>query len=410
MNILLVNHYAGSSIHGMEYRPFYLAREWVKLGHKVSIVAASYSHLRSKEPALNGNITKEMIEGIYYIWLRTPKYHGNGFGRVFNMMAFNLILFAQKSRIIRECKPDLIIASSPHPFIIIGAIKIARSCNAKLIFEVRDLWPLTLIELGGMSRLHPFIKIMQWTENFAYRVSDHVVSLLPRADNYMKDHGMESYKYIYLPNGMDTVEWQNTKTTPLPKHHFDVLTTLKKESRFIVGYAGAHGLSNALHILIDAAVLLHSQPFTVVLVGQGPEKKTLQQKVSQLGLKNVLFLPPVPKRAIPALLDFMDVLYIGWLRSPIYRFGVSPNKLLDYMMAAKPVIHAIEAGNDIVAESGCGISVPPENPKAIADAVIKIMNTASAKREKMGLRGKEYVMVHHDYSVLAKNFLEDVNE
>jgi glycosyltransferase involved in cell wall biosynthesis len=105
----------------------------------------------------------------------------------------------------------------------------------------------------------------------------------------------------------------------------------------------------------------------------------------------------------------MDILYIGWRRSPLYRFGVSPNKLFDYMMAGKPIINAISAGNDLVAESGCGISIPPEDPVAIAEAIKKLIDMSPLEREEMGRRGREYVIKNHDYKVLAKRFLEAMN-
>lgn len=403
MNILLINHYAGSSIHGMEFRPFHLAREWVRSGHKVSIIAASYSHLHSKSPNSNSSITREVIEGIQYLWIRTPKYQGRGMTRIFNMMKLSLMLLMKKSEIVQECTPDVVIASSPHPFIIYGAHKIAQCSKARLVFEVRDLWPLSLIEVGRISSRHPFFLIMQWVENYAYRVSDHVVSLLPKADSYMEEHGMASHKFVYVPNGVDVTGWQ-TNQTPIPQYHAEVISSFKNKGHFIVGYAGAHGLPNALHILIEAATLLKDKSVTLVLVGDGPEKKTLQQKISELQIENVIFLEPIPKTAIPSLLHLMDVLYIGWLKSPVYRFGISPNKLLDYMMSAKPIIHAVDAGNDLVAEGHCGISVPPENPEAIAKAIVTLMNMPADERENMGLRGKEYVMEHHDYRILSKRF------
>lgn len=389
----------------MEYRPFYLAREWVRSGHNVSIVASSFSHLHGKSPNLKGIMTEEEIDGIQYIWLKTPKYQGNGIGRVLNMMIFSLLLMIQNSKIIRNNKPDLIVASSPHPFIIFGAKSMARSSNAKIIFEVRDLWPLTLIALGSISRSHPFVKIMQLSENYAYRVADHVISLLPKSASYMEEHGMASDKFSYIPNGADLKEW-SLMATQLPEQHQNVLSKLKEKGHFIVGYAGGHGISNALDYLIEAAKHLESKPVTIVLVGQGPEKKNLEQKSADMGLQNVVFLPPIPKAAVPSLLKLMDVLFIGWQKSALYRFGVSPNKLLDYLMSGKPVIHSIDAGNDIVAESGCGISVPPENSEAIANAIIEISNMSESERQELGLRGKEYVESHHDYAVLAKSFLE----
>ena len=117
------------------------------------------------------------------------------------------------------------------------------------------------------------------------------------------------------------------------------------------------------------------------------------------------FLPPVPRQSIPELLTTMDILYIGLKKQPLFRFGVSPNKLMDYMMASKPIVYAIEASNDIVTECGCGLSVPPENPVATAEAIIKLTKMTPAEREALGERGKEYVLTHHDYKVLAKDFI-----
>jgi len=389
----------------MEYRPFCLAREWVKLGHQVTIVAASYSHLRTQAPKVSGTMTREQIEGIQYIWLRTPSYRGNGIGRVLNMLVFIGQLLRYQVNLVHDGKPDAVIASSTYPLDIVPAYCIAKRARAKLIFEVHDLWPLSVIELGGISPWHPFVVALQWAENFAYRNADCVVSILPKAEGHMREHGMDAQKFAYIPNGIDVEDWRSNRAT-IPRHHQDALSSLKQAGYFVVGYVGAHGLANALHTLIDSASLLQMHPVAFVLVGQGPEKEKLQEKAQQSGLAKVIFLPPVPKSSIPALLAPMDALYIGLKKEPVFRFGVSPNKLLDYMMAAKPVIHGIEAANDLVAESGCGISVPAENPAAVAEAIVQLMNMSSLEREEMGLRGREYVLTHHDYRVLAKRFAQ----
>jgi glycosyltransferase involved in cell wall biosynthesis len=409
MNILLINHYAGSRKHGMEYRPFYLGREWVRLGHKVTIVAASFSHLRTQSLQFNGNIREEEIDGIHYIWLKTPKYHGNSVRRATNIFAFVWQLLWRRTQLINDCQPDVVIASSTYPLDIIPAHWIAKKNDAQLVFEVHDLWPLSLIELGGMSRRHPFIIILQWAENFAYHRADCILSMLPHAMQYMSDHGMSPHKFEYLPNGIDVLEWQNSRM-PLPEIHLEALSKLKQKDHFVVGYVGSHGLANALQTLIESVALVREHPASFVLVGHGPEKKTLEDMASRRGLKNVIFLPPVPKASIPSLLAEMDALYIGWKKSPLYEFGVSPNKLMDYMMAGKPVIHAIEAGNDLVSESGCGISIPPEDPSEIAWAVMHLMKMSAAKRKKMGAKGKKYVLAHHDYRILAKQFIFTMRE
>lgn len=405
MNILLINHYAGSDLHGMEYRPFYFAKEWVGLGHRVTIAASSFSHLRGRIPALTESIKEEELKGIRYVWLKTPRYHGNGFGRVLNILSFIGRLYQYKTKLVHSDIPDAVIASSTYPLDIFPAWSIARKAKARLIFEVHDLWPLSPIELSGIPPRHPYIVLMQLAENFAYRVSDRVVSMLPKAGSYMLEHGMAKHKFAYLPNGIDAAEWQNGKKT-LPQEHSKALSILNQKGHFVVGYAGSHGLANELHTLIETASLLQGYPVAFVLTGHGPEKAALQKKALGLGLTNTLFLPPVPRACIPELLSFMDALFIGYWKKPMYRFGVSPNKLMDYMMAAKPVIQSIEAGNDPVAESGCGFSVPPEDPAAIAGAVMRLMQMNSAERASIGLKGRDYVLENHNYTVLAQRFLE----
>ncbi len=389
----------------MEYRPFYLAKEWVKLGHNVTIVAASFSHVRGQMPLVRKTVTHEVLEGVNYLWLKTPPYRGNGFRRVLNMIVFIGRLFGNRNSIYRLGKPDVVIASSTYPLDIFPARFIAKASGAKLIFEVHDLWPMSPVELGGMSPWHPFILVMQWAENYAYRKAEWVVSMLPKADSYMIEHGMAPHKFVYVPNGVVVEEWLSDDAA-VPTHHRMIVENLRREGRFLVGYAGGHSLSNALDQLMEAASLLCEYPVTFVLIGQGPEKTALEQKASEMKLDNVVFLPQVPKPAIPGLLAMMDTLYIGWTHKPIYRFGICPNKLIDYMMSAKPVIHAVDAGNDLVAESGCGISVAPQDPKAISDAVIQLMQKNREERAQIGKKGRDYVLAHHDYKMLAGQFIK----
>jgi glycosyltransferase involved in cell wall biosynthesis len=391
----------------MEFRPYYLAREWLKNNHQVTIVAASFSHLRNKAPQLRGSVTEEIIDGIRYFWIKTPAYEGNGVARAFNMFAFTSRLYLHRSKLASEIRPDVVIASSTYPLDIYAARAIAKGSDAKLVFEVHDLWPLSPMELGGMSRYNPFVLLMQAAENYAYRHADKVVSMLPKAEEHMRDHGMASGKFVYIPNGIDVAEWESEKT-PLPVVHAELLAQLKREGRFIIGYAGAHGLANALGTVVDAASLLSGAPVDFVLVGQGPEKDALMKRTVQLGLRNVHFLSPILRGAIPTFLDTTDAVHIGWQRQPLYRFGVSPNKLIDYMMAGVPVIHAIAAGNDLVSESGCGITVPPEDPLALADAVREMMKKTLEEKVSMGKMGKAYVLAHHTYAVLAARFEEAI--
>jgi glycosyltransferase involved in cell wall biosynthesis len=229
--------------------------------------------------------------------------------------------------------------------------------------------------------------------------------MLPKADGYMRQRSMAAEKFLHIPNGIDLFEWQ-TMGQPLPEEHRAAIDRQKSAGRFCVGYAGAHGVANALHVLIDAAEQLKQEPVTFVLVGQGPEKDRLRRIAEERSLRRVLFLPPVPKEAVPALLAELDALYIGLARQSLFRFGVSPNKLFDYMAAARPVVYAVDSGNDPVAECGCGVSCGAENPSGVAAAVLRLMRCTPSERRAMGQRGKDHVVRHHEYGTLARRFLE----
>ena len=405
MNILLINHYAHALGNGTVYRPFYFAKEWMRLGHSVTIVCASFSHLCHDQSQISQDFQEENLAGIRHVCLKTPKYQGNGVGRAINIFTFVAQLFRYSHRLVKDFQPDVVINSSVYPLDTYPAQYIAKKAKAKLIFEVHDLWPLSPIELSGMSPDHPFIVLMQLAENSAYHHADRVVSLLPKAKAHMQEHGMEPDKFEWIPNGVNTDEWGKNQTS-LPESHQSVLDKLKQSGHLLVGYAGEHGLANSLSTVLETAILLRDKPVTFVLVGKGIQKSVLQDRSSELGLKNVIFLDQISKSSIPSLLSQMDALLIVWQKLPIYRFGICPNKLMDYMMAGKPIIHGISAGNDLVAETGCGISVPAEDPPALAKAIETLMAIPASQREDMGKKAQEYVINYHDYRVLSQKFLE----
>ena len=161
MNILYLNHYAGSPALGMEYRPYYLAREWVRAGHRVQTVAATFSHVRTRQPAAGD----ETLEGIDHHWVPAPPYRGNGWGRVRNIASFLARVWREAPRLVQARRPDVVIASSTYPMDIWVARRLARLAGAKLVYEVHDLWPLSPMELFDMPRWHPFIALCQLADS-----------------------------------------------------------------------------------------------------------------------------------------------------------------------------------------------------------------------------------------------------
>jgi glycosyltransferase involved in cell wall biosynthesis len=406
MNIIYINHYAGSDRHGMEFRPYFMAKRWAENGNNVTIAASSYSHLRTKNPDMQGEKTlEEMHDGIRYFWIEGPEYHGNGIGRIKNMLSFLRGLYKYADRIAAQGKPDAVIASSTYPLDIYPARRLAKKYGAMLIYEVHDLWPLSPIELGGMSPRHPYIMMMQAAENYCYKYSDYVVSLLPNAQGHMEEHGLKPEKFICVPNGIVKADWEQPMANP--PVYYEKLKQYHDEGYFLIGYTGAHGIANALDSFVEAGEQLRDKKIKLLLVGPGPERARLVQKVIDLKLEDTVeLLEPVKRGQVPELLNQMDALYVGLQRQPLFRFGVSPNKLMDYMMAAKPVIFAIDAPNDMVADAQCGISIEPENSAAIAEAAQKLASLPKEELKAMGERGKEYILENNEYDVLSQKFLD----
>jgi glycosyltransferase involved in cell wall biosynthesis len=401
VNILYLNHYAGTPALGMEYRPYFLAREWVRLGHRVQVVAADHSHVRARQPRAGD----ETIDGVSWRWVSTPPYRGNGFARFRNILAFLRALWSDAPRWAAAFRPDAVIASSTYPMDIWPARRIARLAGARLVHEVHDLWPLSPIELSGMSPWHPFALLCQRAEDAACRDADAVVSMLPKVHAHLASRGLDLGRLHIVPNGIDPAEWERAPA-PLDPAVAAALDAARGDGRVVVGYAGSMGEPNALDTLLDAARLLRGEPFAFVLVGDGHLRSRLEARVREERLASVELLPPIPKAQIPAFLARLHIAWIGWQRVPIYRFGIAPNKLMDYMMARCVVLHAVEAGNDPVAEAGCGLTVVPEDGAATADGLRRLAALPAAERRAMGERGRAFVQAHHTYPVLAARFLE----
>jgi glycosyltransferase involved in cell wall biosynthesis len=408
VNILLINHYAGSQQHGMEFRPFYLAREWVRGGHQVQIVAASYSHIRAKQPIVPDAALDEQIEGVHYRWYATPTYKGNGLGRVSNILVFLRAVWCDSRWFANVFKPDVVIASSTYPMDIWPARRIAHLAGAKLVYEVHDLWPLSPIELGGMSRWNPFIMWVQLAENYAYRNADRVISMLPNIADYIVEKGVPLEHLTIVPNGVSLDDWQR-RPAQLPSELEVTIELAKISNNKIVVYTGSHGSPNALDNLLNTAALLQKCPVKFIIVGDGHERERLLARVRNENLSNVHMYGPIEKSEVLSLLSKSDMAYLGAPYQPLYRFGVSPNKLIDYMMAGVPVLFAIEAGNNPVKQADCGLEVPPEDPIALASAIEKLIALPSDRLRVMGENGRRYAFENHMYDILAKKFLDSLS-
>jgi glycosyltransferase involved in cell wall biosynthesis len=408
MNLLYINHYAGSVELGREFRPYYLAREWIKLGHSVTVVSASFSHLRSNQPIVHADFDSDVIDGIKYVWLKTAKYKSSGFIRILNMFEFIAKLLINYKKIAAIANPEIVIASSTYPLDIYPAYLIAKKNDAKLVFELHDLWPLSPMIIGNFSKYHPFIWLMQKAENFACRNCDCYISLLENANEHLRQHGLKSEKFFHIPNGFSNDEMGSAEMQ-IPIELDNLIKKIKSESKIIIGYTGGHSPSNALKSFVSASNHFDDNSnITFILVGDGSCKDELAEITRTLNQKNIYFSPPVSKSQIPALLTQFDVLYAGGVRSILHSYGTSFNKIIDYMLAEKPIIFAVDEPNSLVEKVGCGIQIQAENEAELIRTIEFISGLSVEERKSMGEKGRKYAMKELNYTSLAKKFIDAV--
>lgn len=398
--IWIINQYASTPEFGYAGRHYYLGRELAKAGYNVYLIASSAHHLLRKKPVFDSKFQFQSDGRFTVVWVRMPDYdEAHSKARVLGWFLFPWRIQRLKS-IIRHA-PDVVVCSSPSLFSFFGAKRIARGFGARLVFEVRDIWPLTLTEIGGLSRSNPFIKLMQMVEDKAYRDSEIVISNLNKAVDHMVSRGMASEKFYWIPNGFCLEEVESRETLSVES------LAMLPDRKFIVGYTGTIGVANALDTFIEAAeILKNNADIAFVLVGHGKEKQTLMQYVEEKYLDNVFFLEPVPKIQVQDMLSKFDACYLGWLDDTLYRFGIGANKIPEYLYSGKPIIHAFSGIGDPIAESGSGISVPAEDPVKLAGAILKLFDMSQSERREIGRKGHKVAMERYEYGRLARQFCD----
>ena len=392
MNIWIINHYALTPDQAGGTRHYDIARQLIAKGHKVTIIASSFHYALHKEmktyPSDQEYLIEE-IEGINFIWIKTTPYLTNGIKRVLNMLEFTRQLKVLKT--LPLSKPDIIVGSSVHLFAVYGAYKLSKFFKVPFVMEVRDIWPQTLIDMG-IPKFHPFIILLGFMERFLYQKADSIITLLPKASEHIESFGIPASKIFWVSNGVDT----NPFINPQPSH-------LLNAEKFNLLYVGSIGMANNLELLIDAAKeLIELNDLAITIVGTGPLKETLQKQAQDL--KNITFLPPISKTDVPALLSEADLLYVALKDLPLYRFGMSMNKVFDYMASAKPILFASNVASNPVAISNSGIIIDPDDKDAIVNAVRRVYNATKETQKTMGDNGKAYVQEHFEISVIATQF------
>ncbi len=393
MNILLINHYAISPRESGGGRHYKLARYLIQKGHQVHVVGSSFNHHQKREAHLSkGELSKlETIDEVPFLWVRTPPYSGNSIARFWNMVMFGYRLLT--SAVDKyELRPDIIIGSSPHLLGAFAAKILAKRHKVPFVFEIRDIWPQALVEVGNFSPYHPLILIFRWIEKHLYLNSQHMITLLPGAEEYIASMGGKKENITWLPNGVDL--------SILPPYR---PTTEKEKLTFM--YAGAHGPTNGLDIILDAAAIVQDQDWgnrvEFRFVGDGVDKNRLQQRAIDEKIRNIKFDKPVPKSMIYPILQEADAFFMVLTDSPVFRWGISPNKLFDYMGIGRPVIFSVNTPLNPVEKASSGLSVPAGDLNGMVNAIQSLVNLSSSERNEIGLRGKRYVEENHDTSKLA---------
>jgi glycosyltransferase involved in cell wall biosynthesis len=403
MNIWIFNHYAVTPDLAGGTRHFDLGKELVSHGHDVTVFASSFRHFERRDVKLSVGETwsLEEVAGVKVVWLKTLSYTRNNFRRVLNMLSYSLRAWRVGLRLPRLNdvdihRPDVVIGSSVHLLAVLAAYWVARSYGIKFIMEVRDLWPQSIVDMAALSRNNPIVGILRALETFLYRKAECVITVLPLAREYITSCGVPCEKIIWIPNGVDLSRFE------------EITSADKNGETFRVMYLGAHGRANALGVVLKAARIVQVRDYQAiefVLIGNGSEKPQLTELAEKLGLKNVKFRDSVQKSQVPEVLHQADVLIFNLTPAQVFKYGISSNKLYDYMAAGKPIIFSAAASNNPVEEAQCGLTVSPEAPIAFAGAVIDLYNMSPEKRKTMGQRGREYVEKHHAIPMLAERLI-----
>lgn len=402
IRLWILNHYAG----GSGTRHYDMARELVRRGHEVTVCASSFDHqTRVEKKAYAGRTQlEETREGVRFVWIRTPAYRRNDWRRVLNMAGYAWRAYRALAQ--RTDRPDVVVGSLMHPFAALAGYFLARRHRCRFYFEERDLWPQTLIDLGRLKPGHPAVWLLSRLELFLYRKADRIIVLFSRAVDYVQQRGIDRSKVLLIPNGVDLAAYDRGKDA-LPPDFEALFESLRGKT--IAAYTGAHGLANHLDTVLEAAGRLKElgeARIHLLLVGDGPEKDRLVRTAVNRGLDNVTFLPPVAKSSIPAILRRVHVGLLPLKDSPVFRWGISPNKLYDYMAAALPVILLCDTDDSDVERSGGGKVVRGD---FAANLALELRGYADdeTRRRAEGERGRAYVAEHRNWSTLSLGLVKE---
>ena len=392
MNIWFVSAYDAPK--GQSSRTYNFAKEIAKMGHNVTFITNGFSHFTREEYLHKDEQYRvESIDGITVLWLKTFSYKTNGLDRFINMLS-NAYKSYKYSKVLDQ-KPDFVFGPSVPLTTALAAYFISKKRKAKFIFEIRDVWPQALIDLGHISNNSIIAYVLRKIEKYLYKKADHIVSALP----YVHDHIHKCIGYskdiTYIPNGV-----------LLEPYNYKPFGSQEKRGETAVTFVGSFAQTHATSSIIECAKRFHRQKIKVKFNLIGASYETAKLMSSELRkYTNIEIHPIIPKAEVPGILENSDILISSIKNTPVYQFGINSNKIYDYLGAGRPIVSATNAPNDPVEEAGAGIKVPAENVEALYDGICKILNMSVNERETLGKNGRIYAEKYLDVKILSKKLI-----
>jgi len=395
----IFNHYAIAPDQSGGTRHYDLARALTARGYDVTIVAAGVSHVTGQEERVpRGRLmATRVMEGVRFVWLRTPRYRGNGVGRVVNMAAYAVMAVVSQFQLGR---PDVVIGSSVHLLAPLAALGVARMRRARFVLEIRDPWPEALIAADVIDSGSPIARGLSRLARFLYRRAELVIVVTEGVANLLHEQGVGRDLILTIPHAVDFAP-PGGDDDPAGAGWWQVVQRERAQAGLLVTYVGAHGRANDLDTPLRAARLLRQRgrdDIRLLFVGDGPERARLERESRDLPA--VCFVGPVSKASVPRVLSQADV-GLATLSRGFWDTGVSMNKVSDYFAAGVPVVMVGDPPVNPVSASGGGVVVPFGDADALAEELAKLAGTDAADRRRVGQRGNAYARRHLSLSSLT---------
>ena len=405
MKIWLINHYAVPPQYYPLARQNYFARYLMQAGHEVTIFAASTVH-NSDLNLIEDNTPyrEDVVDGVHYVLIRCKGYRGNGISRILNMLEFARKLPGVCNKYPR---PDAIVATSMPPMSCAAGIKLARKYGCRGIAEIADLWPESIVAYGIAGPHNPAVLWLRRLEKWIYKKADAVVFTMEGAYDYILEQGWEREiprsKVHYINNGVDLEQFRYNR------EHFTVDDPdLTDPDTFKVIYTGSIRKVNNLGLLLDAAKELRDPRVRFLIWGDGDEREALQQRVAEENISNVVFKGRVEKKYVPYITSCADLNIAHNTPSSLFRFGISFNKLFDYLAAGKPVLSDFPCPYNPAVLLHASLCVDDPTAQNIAQAVTQV---AAMEREQYNelCSNAEKAAVEYDFRNLTNKLLQVIN-